>query len=626
MNLSEGGIFLKSPFPLEVGVKVVCTFQLPDGLPSVVVDGQVAWTRSGPPEQLPPPGMGVRFEHIDEVDQERLKHHVTWVEQELEAEPYDPKAPIPGSAEVACEEAAAAEEPAACEEPAAAEEPEVAEAACEEPAAAEEPAAPAAAEEPAVAERPAKHQPPRPLMEGAQLELASSTPSLVQPSHQATVEKLSERGFDVSISLSDFSTGQPVCFRLKDGPRDHEIKGSVKELRLERSGKGETLVLSVESPAPRREAFSMCEPPLAKPAEPSPERAGQPLTQPAEPDPEWAKQPLAQPTEPDPEWCEVALSDPAPPSEIPPPPGRTEGLEDATGEPTSAEPPARRGDVSARPPQKKRTKARKKTGHLMDYASVPPHRKRLRPQKPRRRPLTRGAVTVATCLGLALLGGIGAVTLLGDGEATEKRKTTEPGGSSKRARTDGSDPGDPGDPGEAKGVALNPHAMPGQSAGAKSGDDGTAAPPDLPASRTSVEGEKTAPAASRKKAPALRLARGRGRFRLALPASGKPAKLTHYFLASPPGVVVDLHGVDPGLSPGRYRPKNRSIRLVKVVTSGKKTRYIVYFEPPMPKKSIKVEQASGGGTLSWSVTAKGVGRQATATKKAQKNKRLTLAD
>jgi hypothetical protein len=97
-------------------------------------------------------------------------------------------------------------------------------------------------------------------------------------------------------------------------------------------------------------------------------------------------------------------------------------------------------------------------------------------------------------------------------------------------------------------------------------------------------------------------------------------------LASPPGVVVDLHGVDPGLSPGRYRPKNRSIRLVKVVTSGKKTRYIVYFEPPMPKKSIKVEQASGGGTLSWSVTAKGVGRQATATKKAQKNKRLTLAD
>lgn len=86
MNLSEGGMFLKSSFPLEVGTRLNCRFELPDGLGAVVVEAEVSWVRTGPPENLPPPGMGLRFLSLNQDEKERIQQYATaYEEQEDEA-------------------------------------------------------------------------------------------------------------------------------------------------------------------------------------------------------------------------------------------------------------------------------------------------------------------------------------------------------------------------------------------------------------------------------------------------------------------------------------------------------------------------------------------------------------
>lgn len=76
-NLSKGGLFLKTMFPVEVGTQLTCTFHLPDGRRPVTAVGEVVWTRKGNPTRLSPPGMGVRFYDLSELDSERLSHYVT---------------------------------------------------------------------------------------------------------------------------------------------------------------------------------------------------------------------------------------------------------------------------------------------------------------------------------------------------------------------------------------------------------------------------------------------------------------------------------------------------------------------------------------------------------------------
>jgi uncharacterized protein (TIGR02266 family) len=84
MNLSEGGMFLKSPFPLEVGTCLTCRFELPDGLGAVVVEAEVSWVRTGPPENLPPPGMGLRFLSLKQDDKERIQQYATDYEEQAD--------------------------------------------------------------------------------------------------------------------------------------------------------------------------------------------------------------------------------------------------------------------------------------------------------------------------------------------------------------------------------------------------------------------------------------------------------------------------------------------------------------------------------------------------------------
>jgi uncharacterized protein (TIGR02266 family) len=73
-DLSEGGIFVQTAYPLPVGVETHCTFHLGDTQKPITVNTRVAWSRPGPEEMIPPPGMGLRFKDLDENSLDRIRN------------------------------------------------------------------------------------------------------------------------------------------------------------------------------------------------------------------------------------------------------------------------------------------------------------------------------------------------------------------------------------------------------------------------------------------------------------------------------------------------------------------------------------------------------------------------
>jgi len=77
-DVGEGGLFLKTEFPLDPGTRFGCRFHI--GGEPLLAEGEVAWIRNGPPEGDPPPGMGVRFVAVDPADAHRLQSYVSGAE------------------------------------------------------------------------------------------------------------------------------------------------------------------------------------------------------------------------------------------------------------------------------------------------------------------------------------------------------------------------------------------------------------------------------------------------------------------------------------------------------------------------------------------------------------------
>ena len=92
------------------------------------------------------------------------------------------------------------------------------------------------------------------------------------------------------------------------------------------------------------------------------------------------------------------------------------------------------------------------------------------------------------------------------------------------------------------------------------------------------------------------------RAKMLLAAKGRPAKLSHYWLASPPGVVVDMGGVRASLKPGKYAFKDADVRFVRVLNRGRGVRFIVYFKSKTAASSARVQAGSKGGQLVWRTT------------------------
>ncbi|MGM0596275.1 MAG: PilZ domain-containing protein [Myxococcota bacterium] len=73
LDLSEGGVFVQTAYPSPVGTKVQCVFHLGDSPDPVSSEGIVAWIRNGSLHCDPPAGMGIRFLNLQEDDALRIR-------------------------------------------------------------------------------------------------------------------------------------------------------------------------------------------------------------------------------------------------------------------------------------------------------------------------------------------------------------------------------------------------------------------------------------------------------------------------------------------------------------------------------------------------------------------------
>ncbi|HKE17320.1 MAG TPA: TIGR02266 family protein [Kofleriaceae bacterium] len=74
VDISHGGIFIRTKDPLPVGTNLKFEFQLKDSSPLITGDGTVVWTRDFDPTRSGvAPGMGVRFDRLPSESQEVLE-------------------------------------------------------------------------------------------------------------------------------------------------------------------------------------------------------------------------------------------------------------------------------------------------------------------------------------------------------------------------------------------------------------------------------------------------------------------------------------------------------------------------------------------------------------------------
>src|SRR5687767_525216 len=74
VDVSQGGIFIRTKEPLAVGTQMKFEFQLRDASPLIAGEGTVVWTRENDPSRPAiAPGMGVRFDKLADGSQSVLE-------------------------------------------------------------------------------------------------------------------------------------------------------------------------------------------------------------------------------------------------------------------------------------------------------------------------------------------------------------------------------------------------------------------------------------------------------------------------------------------------------------------------------------------------------------------------
>lgn len=68
-NINEGGLFIETEAPLELGERVRLQFQLPGSEQPIRARGRVAWVRGS---EQGAPGMGIEFEDLDRAARQRI--------------------------------------------------------------------------------------------------------------------------------------------------------------------------------------------------------------------------------------------------------------------------------------------------------------------------------------------------------------------------------------------------------------------------------------------------------------------------------------------------------------------------------------------------------------------------
>ena len=76
INVSEGGMFIRTYAPLEQGSPARLRFQVEPTGGEVAAEAVVAWVQEGSEPENVSPGMGMRFVSIDEHSREALRAYV----------------------------------------------------------------------------------------------------------------------------------------------------------------------------------------------------------------------------------------------------------------------------------------------------------------------------------------------------------------------------------------------------------------------------------------------------------------------------------------------------------------------------------------------------------------------
>ncbi len=80
-NISEGGLFIKTPNPLPIGTEIVLEFILPLLEEPIKVKGRVEWNTELPGIRKRTPGMGVSFQGLSPQHKEKINQVVRQLRQ-----------------------------------------------------------------------------------------------------------------------------------------------------------------------------------------------------------------------------------------------------------------------------------------------------------------------------------------------------------------------------------------------------------------------------------------------------------------------------------------------------------------------------------------------------------------
>jgi uncharacterized protein (TIGR02266 family) len=71
-NISSGGLYIKTPKPLQKGETLSIKLQIPDEPEPIKVEAVVAWSRTEGGPDGEPPGMGIQFIQVSDSDRQKL--------------------------------------------------------------------------------------------------------------------------------------------------------------------------------------------------------------------------------------------------------------------------------------------------------------------------------------------------------------------------------------------------------------------------------------------------------------------------------------------------------------------------------------------------------------------------
>lgn len=78
-DINEGGLFIETSNPLDLGGRVSLQFALPDSDETIRARGTVMWVQPGGADQ--PAGMGVEFDDLDPAERAKINEFVRHLRQ-----------------------------------------------------------------------------------------------------------------------------------------------------------------------------------------------------------------------------------------------------------------------------------------------------------------------------------------------------------------------------------------------------------------------------------------------------------------------------------------------------------------------------------------------------------------